>query len=69
MCRRPGGETGSGKVLVTIAPSGSVTAVNVLPPFAGTAVGACIASHFKRVKVPAFQGAPVTLGKNFVIPD
>jgi hypothetical protein len=68
LCRRVGGETGSGRVLVTIAPSGAVTGVSVQPPFAGTAVGNCVASQFQRVSVPSFSGDPVVLSKSFTIP-
>jgi hypothetical protein len=67
-CRKPGGPTGSGKVLVTFAPSGRVTSANVQGgSFGGTAVGGCVASVFRRAKVPAFGGGPVTVSKSFTI--
>ncbi len=67
-CAQAGGPTGAGKAEVTFAPSGRVTSANVVSgPFGGTAVGGCIASTFRRAKVPAFGGAPVTVAKSFTI--
>lgn len=67
-CKKPGGPTGVGKVQVTFAPSGRVTSATVMgPPFAGTAVGGCVAGAFRRAKVPAFSGNPVTVSKSFSI--
>jgi hypothetical protein len=37
------------------------------PPFAGTPVGGCVAGVFKRARVPAFSGDPVTVSKSFSI--
>jgi hypothetical protein len=69
LCRRVGGQTGTGRVLVTIGPNGSVSGVSVQPPFAGTAVGSCVAAQFQRVTVPSFSGDPVILSKSFTIPE
>jgi predicted Zn finger-like uncharacterized protein len=67
-CKKAGGPTGVGKVQVTFAPSGRVTSANVMgPPFAGTSVGGCVANMFRRAKVPAFSGNPVTVSKSFMI--
>lgn len=67
-CKKPGGPKGTGKVQVTFAPSGRVTTATVMgPPFAGTAVGGCVAAAFRRAKVPAFSGNPVTVSKSFAI--
>jgi predicted Zn finger-like uncharacterized protein len=67
-CAKPGGPTGTGKAQVTFAPSGRVTTANVgTPPFAGTAVGGCVASVFRRARVPAFSGNPVTVSKSFSV--
>jgi predicted Zn finger-like uncharacterized protein len=67
-CAKPGGPTGSGKATVTFAPSGRVTTANVLtPPFAGTPVGGCVAGVFRKARVPAFNGNPVTVSKSFTI--
>jgi predicted Zn finger-like uncharacterized protein len=67
-CKRPDGPTGSGKALVTFAPSGNVTSATVSGgSFGGTSVGGCIASVFRRAKVPPFEGGPVTVSKSFSI--
>jgi predicted Zn finger-like uncharacterized protein len=67
-CAKPGGPTGSGKATVTFAPSGRVTTANVAtPPFAGTPVGGCVAGQFRKARVPAFAGNPVTVSKSFSI--
>jgi hypothetical protein len=67
-CAKPGGPSGSGKATVTFAPSGRVTTANVAtPPFAGTPVGGCVASQFRKARVPAFAGNPVTVSKSFNI--
>jgi predicted Zn finger-like uncharacterized protein len=67
-CKKPDGPTGSGKVQVTFAPSGRVTSANVNgAPFAGTPVGGCVASAFRRARIPAFTGNPVTVSKSFSV--
>ncbi len=67
-CKRPDGPTGSGHVSVTFAPSGGVvSAVADQPPFAGTAVGGCVAAKFRSAHVPPFGGGSVKVGKSFVI--
>jgi predicted Zn finger-like uncharacterized protein len=67
-CKKAGGPTGTGKVQVTFAPSGRVTTASVMgAPFAGTAVGGCVAGRFRGAKVPAFSGSPVTVSKSFAI--
>jgi predicted Zn finger-like uncharacterized protein len=67
-CKKAGGPTGTGKVQVTFAPSGRVTSATVMgAPFAGTAVGGCVAGAFRRAKVPAFSGNAVTVSKSFAI--
>ena len=67
-CKKPGGPTGTGKVQVTFATSGRVTSANVAgPPFAGTAVGGCVAGVFRRAKVPPYAGNPITVSKSFSI--
>ncbi len=68
VCKRPEGPWGSGKCLVTFAPSGRVTTANVTgAPFAGTPVGGCVASVFRRAKIPSFSGDAVTVSKSFTI--
>ncbi len=67
-CAKPGGPTGSGKVQVTFSTSGRVTSANVVSgPFGGTSVGGCVASTFRRARVPAFSGGPKTVSKSFSI--
>jgi len=67
-CKRPDGPTGPGHALITFAPDGSVsTAVVDSEPFAGTSVGACVASKFRGARVPAFSGGPVVVGKGFTV--
>ena len=67
-CKRPGGPTGSGKAVVTFAPSGRVTSANVSGgEFPGTSVGSCVAGVFRRAQVPAFSGNAVTVSKGFSI--
>ena len=68
-CASPSGPAGSGHLTVTFEPGGSVSDVKVdQPPFAGTGVGACIERLFSVVRVSAFDGSPVKVGKTFVIP-
>jgi predicted Zn finger-like uncharacterized protein len=67
-CKKGDGPTGAGHVSVTFAPDGSVaTAVVDQPPFAGTAVGGCVAGKFRGARVPPFAGGSVKVGKSFVI--
>jgi hypothetical protein len=68
VCKRPEGPWGSGRAVVTFASSGRVTTANVTgEPFGGTAVGGCVASVFRRAKIPGFSGDPVTVSKSFTI--
>lgn len=66
-CKR-GDTSGSGRVVVTFAPSGAVqSAVVTDPPFAGTPTGSCVASRFRSAHVPAFSGSPFEVAKHFTI--
>jgi predicted Zn finger-like uncharacterized protein len=68
-CKKPGGPTGSGKATLTFSPTGRVTSATVdSAPFAGTAVGGCVASVFRRAKVPPFTGNSIKVSKSFTIP-
>ncbi|HEY6723433.1 MAG TPA: zinc-ribbon domain-containing protein [Polyangiaceae bacterium] len=68
-CKVPGGPTGSGKAIVTFAPSGRVTSANVSGgKFGGTSVGGCVASRFRGARVPPFSGSAVTVSKSFNVP-
>jgi predicted Zn finger-like uncharacterized protein len=67
-CKKPDGPTGGGKVQVTFSPSGRVTSAQVVSgPFGGTSVGGCVASTFRRARVPAFSGESKTVTKSFSI--
>ncbi len=67
-CKKSGGPTGTGKVTLTFANSGRVTSATVNgAPFAGTSVGGCVASVFRKAKVPAFTGNPVRVSKSFTV--
>lgn len=67
-CKRADGPTGQGRVVITFSPSGSVkSAVVESPPFAGTAVGGCIAGKYRGVRVPAFSGGELSVGKSFML--
>jgi hypothetical protein len=66
-CKSPRGPKGSGHAKITFASSGNVASVTVDPPFAGTSVGACIATELRRAQVPSFVGSPVTVGKAFSV--
>jgi hypothetical protein len=67
-CRKDEGPTGEGHVVVTFAPSGNAKAVWAdAAPYTGTPVGRCVEKAFKKTKVPAFAGDPVSVGKKFHI--
>jgi hypothetical protein len=67
-CKTSDGPTGSGHVRVTFSPDGRViSAVVDSGPFPGTRVGECLASRFRGVRMPAFSGDLITVGKSFTI--
>jgi hypothetical protein len=66
-CKKLGGPTGTGTATVTFGTNGHVSGASVGGDYAGTIVGACIASLFRAVSVPAFGGLPVTLNKQFTL--
>jgi predicted Zn finger-like uncharacterized protein len=67
-CKRSGGPTGTGRVIVVFAPSGAAQSATVSgPPFEGTSSGACVAARFRAVRVPAFSGSPFSVSKSFNI--
>jgi hypothetical protein len=69
LCRRVGATTGPGKVQVTFSPSGAVSHAEVLPPYAGTPAGACVAQKFKMVTVSPFSGPATTLARSFYLAE
>jgi len=67
-CKEIEGPDGTGHVTVTFVNDGSVqSAVVDQGPYAGTARGACVAAKFRAATVPPFEGAPVRVGKSFVL--
>jgi len=67
-CKVSGGPRGEGHVSVTFAADGSANAVVVdKGTFMRSPVERCIVAQYKRAKVPAFRGGPVTVGKTFRI--
>jgi hypothetical protein len=63
------GTSGKGKVQLTFAPSGKVSAAQITDgPFAGTPAGKCALKHFRAAHIPAFSGTPQTVAKSFKIP-
>jgi hypothetical protein len=67
-CEISGEPSGPGHIKITFSPDGTVeSAVIDKPAIAGTAVGACIVERFRAVRIPAFGGGTVTVGKAFVV--
>jgi hypothetical protein len=65
-CRVPSVPRGEGHVIITYEPSGVASFANVdRGPWLGTPTAKCLAEQFKKTKVPAFKGGPVTVGKVF----
>ncbi|MFO0736120.1 MAG: VIT domain-containing protein [Labilithrix sp.] len=62
------GQVGTGHVTVTFSPSGGVQNVVVDDgSFSGTPAGRCVQTAFFNARVPAFNGAPVRVGKSFTV--
>jgi len=66
-CKRADGPTGPGHARITFQSNGTVSAVEVEAPYGGTSVGACVAQRYRSASVPAFTGAPLTVGKTFSV--
>lgn len=65
-CATPGGPTGVGHLSMVFAPDGGVSSVHVdRSAFEDTLVGICVAERFRGVRVPAFEGPAVPVGKWF----
>lgn len=64
-CAEHGGPTGPGRAVITIVPNGSVTSVEMEPPYRDTEAGQCVAAELLRVSLPAFAGEAVVVGKRF----
>src|SRR5437016_3991724 len=50
-CSRKNGPSGVSTISITFERAGHVSRVSMVPPFAGTTVGACVASRFRAVHV------------------
>ena len=69
-CKKPGGPAGTGKAIVTFDPDGSAVITNIVGEgFPGTPTGQCLASLFRRVRVPPFGGERAVATKIFTIPQ
>ena len=69
-CKKPGGPGGTGKAIVTFDPDGSAVIINIVGEgFPGTPTGQCLASLFRRVRVPPFAGDRAVATKIFTIPQ
>lgn len=67
-CRSEAGVDGAGHVTVVFANDGKISHVEVdQGGNEKTARGTCIAKAFEKARVPAFAGAPVRVGKSFVV--
>lgn len=66
-CKK-GDSSGSGRAVITFAPSGAVQSVSVSGTgFEGTPMGACVASRFRGARVPPFSGSAFSVSKSFSI--
>ncbi|MFO0662767.1 MAG: hypothetical protein U0174_02390 [Polyangiaceae bacterium] len=68
-CKVPNGPKGPGHVKITFEGSGAVQSavVDQGPYLQSPPVSKCIAGEYKKIKVPSFSGAPITVGKSFTI--
>ena len=65
-CKATNAAKGDGHVMITFNPQGAATAASIdKGPWVGTPVAKCMVKEFKKAKVPAFKGDPVTVGKSF----
>jgi len=65
-CKSTNAPRGEGHITVKFMPAGSAAeAVVDKGPMMGTPVAKCIATQFKKAKVPAFKGEVVQVGKSF----
>lgn len=67
-CKVPNAPRGRGHAKITFEPNGAASGVLVdSGPMVGTPVAKCIASQYGKARVPAFDGAAVSLGKTFLL--
>jgi predicted Zn finger-like uncharacterized protein len=68
-CKKAGGPTGTGKVIITFDTSGKITKADVEGGhYPGSDVGKCVADAFLKVQIPAFSGKSITAARHFEIP-
>jgi predicted Zn finger-like uncharacterized protein len=66
-CGRADAPATAGHARVTLEPGGAVSDVVVdTPDLAGTATARCVEQALRPVRVPAFAGSAITVGKRFV---
>ena len=68
-CKVPNGPKGPGHVKVTFELTGAVQSavVDQGPYLKSPPVSKCIAGMYRKIKIPSYSGAPVTVGKSFTI--
>ena len=67
-CKKTDGPSGPGHVACMFEASGKPSSCATDPPFMGTPTGECIAKkYYKTVRVPAFDGDKVRVGKAFTL--
>lgn len=65
-CKATNAAKGEGHVMITFAPAGEASEAKIdRGPWVGTPVAKCMIKAFKKAKVPAFKGDPITVGKTF----
>jgi len=64
-CTIAGGPRGPGSIRARFDSDGTVLHVTLGPPYAGTAVGACVAQRFQSVTITPFRSASVALNYMF----
>jgi hypothetical protein len=65
-CKQSSGPFGAGSIRIDFEPDGRVGTLS-RPPFAGTAVGACISSRFLAIRLGPFSGTTQNIEKAFII--
>ena len=66
-CGQAGGPIGSGSAEVRFGADGTVSNAVVGPPFAGTAVGACVERLYKKARIPSMPSAPPPVRVDFFL--
>jgi hypothetical protein len=65
-CKQSTGPFGAGSIRIDFEPDGRVGTLS-RPPFAGTAVGACISARFLAIRLGPFSGSTQNIDKAFII--